>query len=166
MHCLESTSTLVYKYLLQPSLLYRNLVPESLNKKVKLSRTTAKVYFFLVKKQEARGVREIARALGLPPSTVYYSLKKLEELGLVERARGGYRVKNIVKPDDIVIVKGLFIHRLTIYSFFFLGVAIGFITISALNGLNIDRALTIAISLTAFALFFTEGLKYTKKYSV
>ena len=138
---------------------------EDLDSEVKLSRTAARIYFYLVKRKEPIGVRDIARELKLPPSTVYYNLKRLEELGLIQREGTGYSVKKILKPDEIVIIKGFFIHRLIVYSFFFLGTALGFITVSVIKGFNIDRALAIIISLTAFILLFLEGLKQTKKYT-
>jgi DNA-binding transcriptional ArsR family regulator len=136
-----------------------------LDNEIRLNRTAAKIYLYLVKRRESVGVRDIARELKLPPSTVYYNLKKLEELGLVQRDGDGYSVKKLLKPDEIIIIKGVFIHRLTMYSFFFLGTALGFIVISILHGANIDRVLATVSSLIAFTILFLEGLKQVKQYT-
>jgi len=136
-----------------------------LSNEISLNRTAAKIYLYLVKRRESVGVRDIARELKLPPSTVYYNLKKLEELGLVQRDGDGYSVKKLLKPDEIVIIRGVFIHRLTIYSFFFLGMTLGFITTSILYGVDIDKILAMISSITAFVILFLEGSKQTRKYS-
>jgi DNA-binding transcriptional ArsR family regulator len=136
-----------------------------LSNEIRLNRTAAKIYLYLVKRRESVGVRDIARELKLPPSTVYYNLKKLEELGLVQRDGDGYSVKKLLKPDEIVIIRGVFIHRLTIYSFFFLGMTLGFITTSVLYGVDIDKILAMISSITAFVILFLEGSKQTRKYS-
>jgi len=138
---------------------------KDLDEELRLNRTAVRIYFHLVKKREPMGVRDIARELKLSPSTVYYNLKRLEELGLIRKEGAGYTVRKFLKPDEIVVVKGLFIHRLTICSFFFLGTTLGFITVSIMNGFDIDRILAIITSLTAFILLFLEGLKQTKKYA-
>lgn len=136
-----------------------------MSNEISLNRTAAKIYLYLVKRRESVGVRDIARELKLPPSTVYYNLKKLEELGLVQRDGDGYSVKKLLKPDEIVIIRGVFIHRLTIYSFFFLGMTLGFITTSILYGVDIDKILAMISSITAFVILFLEGSKQTRKYS-
>jgi len=136
-----------------------------LSNEISLNRTAAKIYLYLVKRRESVGVRDIARELKLPPSTVYYNLKKLEELGLVQRDGDGYSVKKLLKPDEIVIIRGVFIHRLTIYSFFFFGMTLGFITTSILYGVDIDKILAMISSITAFVILFLEGSKQTRKYS-
>ena len=136
-----------------------------MDEEIRLSRTAARVYFYLVRRKEPAGVRDIARELKIPPSTVYYNLKRLEELGLIQKEGVSYTVKKVLKPDEIIIVKGLFIHRLAMYSFFFLGTALGFIAVSIMNGPDIDRTLAIIVSLTAFILLFIEGLRQTKRYT-
>jgi len=140
---------------------------EYLSEEVKLSRTAAKIYLHILRKGETVGVREIARELKLPPSTVHYNLKKLEELGLIEREGNGYKVKNVVSPDELIPIGGRFVPKLVIYSFFFLGVFLGFVILSIADGINIDidRFSATLVSLAAFVILFLEGLRDAKKYS-
>lgn len=123
-----------------------------------------KIYMHLVKSEKALGVREIARILKLPPSTVHYHLKRLEELGLVQKEGGDYKVKEVVKPEEFVVIGKMFIPRLTVYSLFFLGICIGLTIIMVINGINIDRILTLLTSTIAFILLFIEGLNHMRKY--
>lgn len=131
---------------------------------IKLTRTAVRIYLYLIKRGESLGVREIARALSLSPSTVHYHLKRLEELDLITKEGDGYKIKKIVSLDELIVLGKHLIPRLSIYSFFFLGVLLGLTIIATTKGLNIDRALAIAISLTAFLILFTEGLKTAKRY--
>lgn len=136
----------------------------SLDERVKLTRTAMKIYMYLVKCGRVVGVREIARSLGLPPSTVYYHLKRLEELELIQRNGDGYKIKEIVNPEEFVILGKMFIPRLIVYSFFFLGISMGLIIVMVINGIDVDKALALTISSLAFLLLFIEGLNYVKKY--
>lgn len=131
---------------------------------IKLTRTAVRIYLYLIKRGESLGVREIARALSLSPSTVHYHLKRLEELDLITKEGDGYKIKKIVSLDELIVLGKHLIPRLSIYSFFFLGVLLGLTIIATTKGLNIDRALAIAISFTAFLILFTEGLKTAKRY--
>jgi len=55
--------------------------------------STLRVYWYVFKKGESAGVREIQRALGMAsPSTALHHLDKLRELGLVEKDRFGQYV--------------------------------------------------------------------------
>ncbi len=44
-------------------------------------------------------VRDIARDLNLPPSTVHYNLKRLEELGYISRGSEGFIIRNPIKLE-------------------------------------------------------------------
>jgi len=135
-----------------------------LNKKIKLTRIAMRIYMHLVRSKEPLGVREIARALHLSPSTVHYHLKRLEELSLIQKEGDGYRVKEIVNPEEFVIIGRALVHRLTIYSFFFLGIDIGIVISCIIHGINIDRVITLLISSIAFVLLFIEGLNYSRRH--
>lgn len=136
-----------------------------LSEEIKLSRTAAKIYLHLLRKNEVIGVREIARETGLPPSTVHYNLRKLEELGLIEREGNGYKIKKVVSPDELIPIGGIFVPKLIVYSFFFLGTFVGFVIQLMADGINIDRLTATLVSLAAFAILFLEGLRDAKKYS-
>jgi len=62
--------------------------------------STLRVYWYMFKKGEGVGVREVQRALGMAsPSTALHHLDKLRELGLVEKDRYGQYV--IVKEVKV-----------------------------------------------------------------
>ncbi|MEM4848413.1 MAG: hypothetical protein QXM55_02110, partial [Ignisphaera sp.] len=82
-----------------------------------------------------------------------------------EREGNGYKVKNVVSPDELIPIGGRFVPKLVIYSFFFLGVFLGFVILSIADGINIDRFSATLVSLAAFAILFLEGLRDAKKYS-
>lgn len=55
--------------------------------------STLRVYWYMFKKGQGVGVREVQRALGMAsPSTALHHLDKLKELGLVEKDRYGQYV--------------------------------------------------------------------------
>jgi len=60
---------------------------------------TLRVYYYMLSKGGSLGVRELQRALGFKsPSAALYHLRKLVEMGLVERSEDGeYRVVREVK---------------------------------------------------------------------
>jgi len=64
-----------------------------------LTGNTLRVYWMLLKSQTSTiGVREVQRALRFSsPALASYHLTKLEELGLVEKANGEYRLKKEVR---------------------------------------------------------------------
>lgn len=63
---------------------------------------TLLVYWYLLKKGRGScGVREVQKALGFSsPSSAFYQLEKLRQLGLVVKNRSGnYQVSRVVKTD-------------------------------------------------------------------
>lgn len=80
--------------------------------------TTLDVYRFLLKRNEPVGAREIQRALNLSsPSLATYHLSKLEDIGLIKKEDGGFRINKIVLEDSIRIRRFL-IPRFLFYSIF------------------------------------------------
>jgi len=125
-----------------------------------ISKTSLRIYTFLLESGRPHGVREIARGLNLPVSTVYYHLKRLEELGLLVQEAGGYRVARTIDLEDFYTIGRRVLPRLLIFSMFFLGVLVGELAITILTGgLNADRMLVMLVSAIAFLLFFVEGRK-------
>ncbi|MEM4562283.1 MAG: winged helix-turn-helix domain-containing protein, partial [Desulfurococcaceae archaeon] len=55
-----------------------------------LSKTERTIYFYLIEQGKPLSVRDIARALSMPPSTVHYNLRKLESRKLVVKTIEGY----------------------------------------------------------------------------
>jgi DNA-binding MarR family transcriptional regulator len=128
--------------------------------KGELEGTALKIYIYLLESNEDAGVREIARDLGLPVSTVHYHLKSLEELGYVEKTTDGYKVAQRLKLRDYIVIGSRVIHRFTLYSLFFLGFAIGeAILIIQSQTINPDRITVLIATLLASLIFGIERLR-------
>ncbi len=124
-----------------------------------LSKVGLRIYAYLIESDMPRGVREIARALDIPVSSVYYHLKRLEELGLIGRSGDGYVVTKIIALEGFMLLGRRLIPRLTIYSLFFLGVFLGEIYLVAPTGvITPDRLIALVSCLLAFLIFLVEGL--------
>ena len=124
-----------------------------------LSKNALRVYVKLLESDRPLGVRELARELEMPASTVHYCLKRLEELGFVERVEDEYKVKRVEGPEGFVVIRRRLVPRLTIYSIFFLGILVAELAMCAVSGVNSDRAVVVIASTTAFLLFLIEGLR-------
>lgn len=129
----------------------------------KLSDTQLKIYLYIATRGGDVSVRDIARDLNLPPSTVHYNLKRLEELGYIAKGSEGYVIKNPIKLEDYILVGKLLIPRLLIYGLFFTGVFIGTLIYTVRSGLTADKLLTLLISLLATILFYFEALKTRRR---
>lgn len=124
-----------------------------------LSKVGLRIYAYLVESDAPRGVREIARALEIPVSSVYYHLKRLEELGLIGRSGDGYVVARIIALEGFILLGRRLVPRLLIYSLFFLGILLGEIYLIVLTGVvTPDRLIALVSCLSAFLIFLIEGL--------
>ncbi|MGC8982820.1 MAG: helix-turn-helix domain-containing protein [Desulfurococcaceae archaeon] len=129
-----------------------------------LGETALKIYVYLLESKNPKGVREIARELNMPVSTVYYHLKKLEDLEIVRRREGGYVIARAIRIEGYVLLGRKLIPRLTIYSLFFLGFSLGqaYVILTGKSA-TLDKLLLLALSIVAFALFLLEGLSMKSK---
>lgn len=124
-----------------------------------ISKTSLRIYVYLLEGGGPMGVRDIARALDMPASTVLYHLRKLEELGLIKRDINGYSVSKVMLLNGFTIIGRRLVPRLIIYSAFFMGIAIGETLLTIIRGVNLDKLLAIFISTTASIIMLLEGLK-------
>lgn len=129
-----------------------------------LSETQARIYIYLLAEGGKCGVREIARDLGLSPSTVHYNLRKLEEMGYVARTPEGYVIKKKADIGGLLIVGGRPVPRLLVYAMFFAGVSAGTLISLALGPAPLERYLLLASSSLASALFFAEAWAARRKW--
>ncbi len=125
----------------------------------KLTNTQVKIYLYIATRGGNVSVRDIARDLNLPVSTVHYNLKRLEELGYIAKSSEGYIVKNPIKLKDYILVGKLLIPRLLIYGLFFTGIFIGTLVYTVRTSLTADRLLLLLISLLATLIFYIEALR-------
>ncbi|MEM1619584.1 MAG: winged helix-turn-helix domain-containing protein [Fervidicoccaceae archaeon] len=128
----------------------------------KLGITALRIYAKLLEAGEM-GVRELARELGVSASSVHYHLKRLEELGLVARGREGYTVSRLIPIEGYVLLKRRLVPRLMIYSFFFLGIAVGEAAALAARGsLDSDGVVALFSAITASVVLMIEGTRASK----
>lgn len=128
-----------------------------------LSDTELKIYLHLLNRREPAGPRDIAKELKMPVSTVHYNLRKLEKKGLVERSLWGYTVKGKTKIEGFVSIGARLFPRFILYSFFFLGISVGTISLIILRGPTPERLLLLLVSFAAFSLMFAEGYLLRKR---
>ena len=86
-----------------------------------ISGNTLRVYWYVLKKREDCGVREVQRALGFSSSSsAHYHLEKLVDKGLlVKDEYGSYRINSKVKTGSIspfVLVHGFIFPRQLFYA--------------------------------------------------
>ncbi len=105
--------------------------------------TTLDVYFYLLRKKSAAGVREIQRSLDLSsPSVSSYHLDKLETLGIVRKNRfSNYEVTkkiDIGALNQFVMIGNFTLPRFFFYAIFvsvlFIGYIILFLTLPLSTG--------------------------------
>ncbi|MEM0453809.1 MAG: winged helix-turn-helix domain-containing protein [Sulfolobales archaeon] len=130
-----------------------------------LGRNALRIYFKLFESEVPLGVRELARDLNLPVSTVHYNLRRLESSGIISKSSNGYVVIKPIPIHGFLAIRNKLIPKLIIYSIFFLGITIGSVINLATSGFNVDRLLVIIISSTASTIFFLEGLNIRSKLS-
>lgn len=122
-----------------------------------------KIYVLLLESGEPMSIRDIARALDLPPSTVYYHVRKLKSIGLLKESDLGYTVYKKVSFGDYLLLGNRLIPRLIIYSFFFLGLLIGQLLVIIIRGYTVDSIIAVLACLIAFIIFIAEGYKLRKR---
>ncbi|RLE57884.1 MAG: ArsR family transcriptional regulator [Thermoprotei archaeon] len=133
-----------------------------------LGETTVRVYTYMVERGVPLGPRELARALGLSPSVVYYHLKKLEELGVVKRTSNGYVVVRRLRISGFLYLGRWLVPRLLLYSLFFLGLLVSEVIsliIRLLHGLpiSVEFVLLLVTTSVAFIITFVEGFIVRRK---
>jgi DNA-binding transcriptional ArsR family regulator len=94
--------------------------------------TTLDVYFYLLRKKSAAGVREIQRSLDLSsPSVSSYHLDKLETLGIVRKNRfGNYEVAkkiDIGALNQFIMIGNYTLPRFLFYAVFVSVIFIGYV---------------------------------------
>lgn len=131
--------------------------------RVRLSEVQLRVYVYLLEKGRPLGVRELSRALDLPPSTVHYTLRRLEDLGLVASTPEGYRVSRLIDVEGFLYIRGRLVPRLLVYASFFLGSALGGLILIVLEGVTPERIALIITSGLAALLMGFEGLNARRR---
>jgi len=123
-----------------------------------LNEAELRIYLFLKEKRRPMGLREVARELNLPVSTVHYNLRKLVGKGYVVKNIEGYMVKGSVNMDGFIQVGYKVIPRLLLlYSVLYMGVAIGTIISITIYGFTLEKVLLLIIAVFTSLLMLYEG---------
>lgn len=123
-----------------------------------------KIYVQVLESRQPLSVRDLARLLDIPPSTVHYHLKKLKRIGLIRDSEEGYVAVGKLALGDYIVVSRRLVPKLLIYSFFFLGVLVGqLLVVGYRREVTVDTVVSLVTALVAFLLFFIEGYKSRKK---
>ena len=122
-----------------------------------LAGNALRIYLQILASRKPLGVRELARSLGLPVSTVHYHLKRMEDEGLVKRSSDGYVVARLVVPPGYVLLAGRPFKRLAVYGAFFAGFSLGELYLCFVAGVTPERVMLAAVSALAAALFLFES---------
>ena len=125
---------------------------------VRLEGTSLKIYVLLLESDQPLGVREVARILGLSPSTVHYHLSRLARAGLVKETSSGFVVVGRVRIEGFYYIAGRLVPRLFIYSFLFAGASLAGLASLVARGVTPEGVSLVLVSLTAAAVTLFEGL--------
>ena len=147
-------------------------MPSGIN--AELEGTTFTVYSYVMNESKPVCPREVMRGANLSsPSVAYRHLKKLEDLGLLEKnEEGRYVVKEKAKISGYLWIGRTLVPRLMFYSLFFTGILSAEIASIAIRyfvyGLFPDMLFLYLALITAIAmaLFLIEGISLRKKASI
>lgn len=124
---------------------------------------TLDVYLCILTAEGAIGVRDIWRALGFSsPSLAQYHVNKLLDLKLIETDfEGKYRIndqESIEALRSFLLLRGMLIPRLTIYSAMILGLMVSYVMYWPWRG-DFRDLVTLFIGLFSAGAFLFEAVK-------
>lgn len=124
---------------------------------------TLDVYLCILTAEDSIGVRDIWRALDFSsPSLAQYHVNKLQDLKLIETdIEGRYRIndqESIEALRSFLLLRGMLIPRLTIYSALILGLLVSYIIYWPWRG-DFRDLLTLFIGLFSSGAFLFEAIK-------
>lgn len=135
-----------------------------------LKGNTLRVYLCLLQNQSPMGVREIQRKLEFSsPTLAAYHIEKLENLGLVHKASGGYALSKEVKVgalSQIVKFGSLLLPRYVFYTVLFSTMLGCYLAVSLLGGgfkLNIDSGFALLVGVAAVVVMVYECLRIIRQ---
>ncbi len=124
---------------------------------------TLDVYLCILTSEDGIGVREIWRSLNLSsPSLAQYHVNKLIDLKLIETAISGKYIINdqesIEALKSFMMLRGMLIPRLTIYSALLLGLLVSYVSYYPWRG-DFRDLTTLFIGLFSAGAFLFEAVK-------
>ena len=140
-----------------------------MNYETAIKGTTLDVYFFLLRKKEPAGVREVQRSLGLSsPSVSSYHLEKLENLEVIRKNRfGNYEISkkiDIGALNQFLIVGNFTLPRFLFYAVFVSIMFLGYLILFLTFPLSVGEVFAIFFGLFATLVCWLETyLSWQKK---
>jgi hypothetical protein len=133
------------------------------NEKVELSGTTLLVYWYLLRKRQGCGVREIQRALGFSSSSsAHYHLEKLVYKNIsIKDEHGNYKINEKVKIGRIspfIFVQGYVFPMQLFYAIATTGMCIVFLVLFW-KFLTLTIILALSPGILASAIFWYDAIK-------
>lgn len=123
-----------------------------------------RIYVSLLESEEPVGVRDLARKLNVPASTVHYRVKKLERLNLLKEEGHGYKIIGRVSFKNYVVIWRKVVPKFFVYSSFFLGLLMGEVFVIINRGsVTPDSIVALIASFLAFLFFVVEGRRLRQK---
>lgn len=131
--------------------------------RVEISGNTLLVYFYLLKKRQGCGVREIQRALGFSSSsTAHYHLEKLADKGvLLKDSYGNYKINEAAKVgliNPFFIIFGFVFPKQFIYAVATTMMSTFFLALFW-NSLTLTVVLALTPGIVASVIFWYEAVK-------
>ena len=136
---------------------------QKVNLETVIKGTTLDVYFYLLRKKDAAGVREIQRSLGLSsPSVSSYHLEKLENLEVVHKNRfGNYEISkkiDIGALKQFVMIGNYTLPRFLFYAIFISIVFGGYILLFLTFPLSIGEVFALIFGIFATLICWIETI--------
>jgi DNA-binding transcriptional ArsR family regulator len=129
---------------------------------------TLRVYWYMLSQNEAVGVREVQRAIGMSsPSVASHHLAKLVSLELVEKQPdNSYEVSRIVKVGvlrNFIDFRGRFLPRYVFVAIFFSAYTMAYLALSLIAQPGIyDRFIALAIGVIGALFAWIESIRLWK----
>jgi hypothetical protein len=133
------------------------------NEDAEISKSTLLVYFYILRKREACGVREVQRALGFSSSSsAHYHLEKLVDQGfLAKDPYGNYRINQKAKVKVLsrfLIIRGFPLPKQLIYAAVTTAMCLSFVAFFWVS-LTSTAVLALLPGVVASGIFWYETVK-------
>ncbi len=129
---------------------------------------TLRVYWYMLSQNEAVGVREVQRAIGMSsPSVASHHLSKLISLELVEKQPdNSYEVSRVVKVGvlrNFIDFRGRFLPRYVFVAIFFSAYTVAYLALSLIAHPGFyDRLIALAIGVIGALFAWIESVRLWK----
>jgi len=128
-----------------------------------VSGNTLRVYWYILRKRQNCGVREVQRVLGFSSSsTAHYHLEKLADRGiLIKDSYGNYRVNDkarIKMINPFIVIRGFALPKQSLYALATTVMCI-FFTIFFWKSLTLTVVIALSPGILACVIFWYESLR-------